>query len=84
VPSKVKACPVVGTVESRVEVAPLESVLIVRPPPPETVAHLSSVPSKDRTCPVVGAVAFKVVAAALDRDEMESFAVRSESTEALL
>jgi hypothetical protein len=33
---------------------------------------------------VVGAVAFNVVAAALVRDEMESFAVRSESTEALL
>jgi hypothetical protein len=29
-------------------------------------------------------VAFKVVAAALDRDEMESFGDRSESTEALL
>jgi hypothetical protein len=67
-----------------VEVAPLESVLIVRPPPPETVAHFSSVPSKDRTWSVVGAVAFKVVAAALDRDEMESFGERSESTEALL
>jgi len=54
------------------------------PPPPETVAHLSSVPSKDRTWLVVGAVAFKVVAAALVRDEMESFGESSESTEALL
>jgi hypothetical protein len=59
-------------------------VMLPQVPPPAGVAHLSSVPSKDRTCPVVGAVPFRVVAAALDRDEMESFAVRSESTEALL
>jgi hypothetical protein len=42
VPSKVKACPVVGTVASSVEVAPLERSLMVRPPLPETTAQAPS------------------------------------------
>lgn len=78
VPSNESTCPVVGTVESKVDVAPLDKVEIVSPE--VMVAQTRSVPSKVNACPAVGAVAFKVVVAALDRDEMESFAERRSST----